>query len=46
MATSEMPFGMLYGAKIVLPIEIGVVIARIQAYAPTGNEVAQMEELD
>lgn len=46
VTTSEMPFSMVYGAETVLPIEIGVVIARIQAYAPTGNEVAWMEELD
>lgn len=45
-ATRETPFSMVYGAKVILPVEIGIETAWISAYTPEDNASAQAEELD
>lgn len=46
MATKETPFSMVYGAEIVLPMEIDIETAQVLAYTPTNNETIRVEELD
>lgn len=45
-ATGEMRFSIVYDAKAILRVEIGMETTRVSAYTPEGNEAAWVEELD
>ena len=45
-STRKMPFSMTYGAKVVIPLEIGFPTLRTSSFAPGGNDELLEKSLD
>ncbi|GJR76064.1 reverse transcriptase domain-containing protein [Tanacetum coccineum] len=45
-SNGETPFSLIYGSKVVIPIEISIETRRIQNFDPKKNEKKRREDMD